>query len=326
MDLWPASGPAGGQTWDLIYPLFAPISSAPFSSFHAFVLANALSLISVESTAFPLEGWWRIISRRCPDSTFLHTFFRTPDTFYWKHVKKKKRKQELETLTFFPLSQRLQCKLTWASIHQAVTRQINTHFHVSHLDLRRLTFSPKLMLARLETITLHSSVHMRWFTGLVHRCHWINNSRSLQTDLAWLTIHGGVYSSVIVCLQVSQVWARKRWGGGEEFTFLLFTWSEDDSRVWWGKKRWRTAGLKNEVFLYLWAVKTGEATLEMTANKLRCAFMLLQGNQSKTSKITLTVLLFGTWKSIFFFFLFSCLSCFNLYKVRLRVCSACIFL
>ena len=246
-DLWPASGPAWGQTWDLIYPLFAPISSAPFSSSHAFVHANALSLISVESTAFPLEGWWRIISHRCPDSTFLRTFFRTADTFYRKHVKKKSVNTNWRRELFSFFSQRLQCKLTWASIHQAVTRQINTHFHVSHLDSRRLTFSPKLMLARLETITLHSSVHMRWFTGLVHRCHWINNWRSLQTDLAWLTIHGGVYSSVIVCLQVSQVWARKRWGGGRvHFSFVY--WIGRWLKCLMGKKKMTDGRIKKWLF------------------------------------------------------------------------------
>ena len=100
MDLWPASGPARGQTWDLIYPLFAPISSAPFSSSHAFVLTNALSLRSVESTAFPP---WRLMedNHRCSDSTFLCTFFKTTDTFYWKHVKRSVNTNWKRELFFF---------------------------------------------------------------------------------------------------------------------------------------------------------------------------------------------------------------------------------
>lgn len=47
----------------------------------------------------------------------------------------------------------------------------------------RLTCLPMLILDCLETITLHSTVHIKWFTGLVHHCHCINNSSSLQTLL-----------------------------------------------------------------------------------------------------------------------------------------------
>jgi len=47
----------------------------------------------------------------------------------------------------------------------------------------RLTCLPMLILDCLETITLHSTVHIKWFTGLVHHCHCINNSSLLQTVL-----------------------------------------------------------------------------------------------------------------------------------------------